>query len=311
MSAPRRNIPPRHPNVSGGFRRGGDYSQDPDRLWMRLYIQSADEDVERLRGYRPGGYNPIHLDNELNEGRYRVIHKLGHGTYATVWLCLDQNANEPSYVAIKIFRASQGEDDRELVMAAKLKEEGLGAMQHLCLPTNQFTNQSPSGMHICLVYPMLGPPVHTAASIFHREESKTRNLQTISAHMVKALAALHSRGICHGDFHPRNILLALNGLDGLDEKGVLSLLGEPEIAEVCIRKDSRPTPEIPYAPKYLVYPAALEDVASAAISAHAQAIDFGQSFDNSLGPPESLGIPVNYAAPEVILDGLGSMEMDL
>lgn len=103
----------------------------------------------------------------------------------------------------------------------------------------------------------------------------------------------------------------LNGLDGLDKKGVLSLLGEPEIAEVCIRKDSRPTPEIPYAAKYLVYPVALEDVASAAISAHAQVIDFGQSFHNSLGPPESLGIPVNYAAPEGILDGLGSMEMDI
>lgn len=92
---------------------------------------------------------------------------------------------------------------------------------------------------------------------------------------------------------------------------MLSLLGEPEIAEVCIRKDSRPTPEIRYAPKYLVYPVAFEDVASTAISAHAQAIDFGQCFDSSLRPPGSFGIPVNYAAPEVIVDGLGSMEMDL
>lgn len=336
MSAPGRNIPPRRPNAigevrrGGGFRRGGDYSQDPNHLWMRLFIRSTDEDVERLRGYRPGEYNSIHLDDELNDGQYRVIHKLGHGTYATVWLCLVQSTNEPSYVAIKIFRASQGEDDREFVMAAKLKGEGLGATQHLCLPTNQFTDQSPSGMHICVVYPMVGPSVRIAASIFHGEESKIRNLQTISADMVKALAALHSRGICHGgkftfrihprcsyhsvyitDFHPRNILLVLNGLDGLDEEGVFSLLGEPEIAEVCIAKDSHPTPEIPYAPKYLVYPVAFEDVASAAISAHAQVIDFGQSFDNSFGPPQSLGIPVNYAAPEVILDGLGSMEMDL
>lgn len=92
---------------------------------------------------------------------------------------------------------------------------------------------------------------------------------------------------------------------------MISLLGEPEVAEVCIAKGSHPTSEIPYAPKYLVYPVAFEDVASAAISAHAQVIDFGQSFDNSLDPPKNLGIPVNYAAPEVILDGLGSMEMDL
>lgn len=165
---------------------------------MRLYIQSPEEDVETLRGYRPGAYHPIHLDDELNDGQYRVIHKLGHGVLATVWLCLDQNANEPSYVAIKIFRAGKRENDRELVVIAKLKGEGLGATQHLCLPTNQFTNQSPSGMHNCVVYPLLGPPVRIAASIFHGEESKIRNLQTICAHMVKALAELHSRGICHG-----------------------------------------------------------------------------------------------------------------
>lgn len=115
---------------------------------------------------RPGQYNPIPLDDELNNGQYRGIHELGHGTYATVWLCLGQNADEPSYVAIKIFRASQGEDGRESVMTGKLEGQGLGAMQHFCLPMNQFTKQSPSGTHICVVYPVLGPPVRIAATVF-------------------------------------------------------------------------------------------------------------------------------------------------
>ncbi|XP_044721733.1 kinase [Hirsutella rhossiliensis] len=96
--------------------------------------------------------------------------------------------------------------------------------------------------------------------------------QEVSRQAVGALAALHSRGICHGDLRPSNILLELQGLDGLSEE-----------------QDSHPTPEIPYAPKYLVYP---------------------PDFSNQ-PPPAAFGIPANYAAPEVVIDSLGNTAMDL
>ena len=38
--------------------------------------------------YRPGGYHPVHL-GDLYHQRYRVIHKLGFGSYSTVWLARD------------------------------------------------------------------------------------------------------------------------------------------------------------------------------------------------------------------------------
>jgi serine/threonine protein kinase len=114
------------------------------------------------------------------------------------------------------------------------------------------------------------------------------------------------------DFRPSNILLELQGLDGLDEEQVLALLGEPETTDVNMRRDSHPTPEMPYAPKYLVYPVDFGDVNLSVISPRAQVIDFGQSFDTSQGPPPpAFGIPANYAAPEVILDSSGSIAMDL
>jgi serine/threonine-protein kinase SRPK3 len=114
------------------------------------------------------------------------------------------------------------------------------------------------------------------------------------------------------DFRPSNILLELHGLDGLDEEQVLALLGEPETTDINMRKDSHPTPEMPYAPKYLVYPVDFGEIDHSVISPRVQVIDFGQSFDIWVGPPPSaFGIPANYAAPEVILDSSGSIAIDL
>lgn len=44
------------------------------------------------------GYHPIHFGDVLNE-RYEVMHKLGHGTFGTVWICHDQK--DQQYVAVK------------------------------------------------------------------------------------------------------------------------------------------------------------------------------------------------------------------
>ena len=48
----------------------------------------AGPDVESPARYRPGGYHPVHLGDVYCK-RYKVIHKLGFGTYSTVWLARD------------------------------------------------------------------------------------------------------------------------------------------------------------------------------------------------------------------------------
>ena len=44
--------------------------------------------AEYLDGYRPGGYHPVHLGDVYHE-RYKVLHKLGFGSYSTVWIARD------------------------------------------------------------------------------------------------------------------------------------------------------------------------------------------------------------------------------
>ncbi|KFG83189.1 putative protein kinase [Metarhizium anisopliae] len=308
------------------------YPQHPSRLWKRLYYEGWQDDhflFEKLVYYQPNGLHPIDLGDELHDHRFRVIHKLGYGGSSTVWLCRDQSKDRPVYVAVKIFHAGFAETEcRELLMF-KVKDEGIDHQEHhLCLPKERFISESPNGTHLCLVFPVLGPTVDQAASIFEEEQNSSSILRTISRSIVEALAILHRRGICHAgmfceyapiafqlidswsDFRPANILLGLQSLDGLPEEQVLAQLGEPEEEIIQIREDSLPTPDIPYAPKYLVYPVDFHDTSPSFILPRAVVIDFGQAVEAAAekAPP---GIPANYAAPEVILQGGGGQEMDL
>ena len=56
----------------------------PDRLDYKVGVPA--ENIER---YCPGGYHPIHLNDRLNDGQYEILHKLGFGCFATVWLARD------------------------------------------------------------------------------------------------------------------------------------------------------------------------------------------------------------------------------
>jgi len=39
---------------------------------------------ENFLDYRPGGYHPVALGDTLKDGRYKIYHKLGHGSFSTV-----------------------------------------------------------------------------------------------------------------------------------------------------------------------------------------------------------------------------------
>lgn len=41
---------------------------------------------EWAEAYRPGGFHPVKFGDILAGGKYRVIRKLGNGSFSTVWL---------------------------------------------------------------------------------------------------------------------------------------------------------------------------------------------------------------------------------
>ncbi|EZF68812.1 hypothetical protein H105_08596 [Trichophyton soudanense CBS 452.61] len=73
----------------------------------RLYECTID--VEDPNGYHTGRYFPVILGNEFKGGRYRVLHKLGWGGFATVWLARDNLTC--SNVAVKIINMNDSSQE--------------------------------------------------------------------------------------------------------------------------------------------------------------------------------------------------------
>nr|POE94416.1 fad-dependent monooxygenase nscc [Quercus suber] len=70
------------------------------------------ENVECVEMYKPGGYHPVNLGDVLGR-KYKVIHKLGHGGFAIVWLARDVEQHQ--YVALKILRADAPPRERTVL----------------------------------------------------------------------------------------------------------------------------------------------------------------------------------------------------
>jgi serine/threonine-protein kinase SRPK3 len=53
------------------------------------YFDHDHDSVENLNDYKPGGYHPGDIYPTRDNPRYRVLHKLGYGSFATIWLARD------------------------------------------------------------------------------------------------------------------------------------------------------------------------------------------------------------------------------
>lgn len=166
-----------------------------------LMIQGPPQGLEKIYDYEPGGHHPLHLGEELND-RYKIIHKLGSGGYANVWLCCDEkrSGDAPRYVAVKIIMAEGSTQDCPELRVNKLVEIGIladTAAEHFCLPLDQFDIEGPNGTHLAFVYPVLGPRV---SRLFNKVEDDDLDvtLRNLAAQVTRAMSVLHKHGICHG-----------------------------------------------------------------------------------------------------------------
>jgi serine/threonine-protein kinase SRPK3 len=171
-----------------------------------LRIQGPPFGLENIFDYEQGGHHPVHLGDCFSEGRYRIIHKLGSGGFANVWLCRDTKSLVTKYISLKILMAETSMDDcPELRMNRKLAELRLDSnqeagMQNICLPLDQFQIDGPNGSHLCFVYPVLGPFV--SSYTLNMFENPDKVLRNICLDVVQALGFLHGHEICHGGESP-------------------------------------------------------------------------------------------------------------
>lgn len=298
-----------------------DFEEDCDTRFLLPQGVGDTEDVEK---YRPGGFHPVHLGDRYDNGRYRIVYKLGAGGFATIWLARDEH--EKKWVALKIVdsehsRSISEKSDLSHRVTSRLLA---GGAQFVAEHHRQFTFDGPNGHHLCLVLPVLGPSM-SELSYTWTCRLTPQLARRVAYQATRALANLHSEGLCHGgesiptrlwnkptdrmlDVTTGNILLSLLDIDGFTEDDIYRLFGRPTIAKLETESGETTGPE---APRYIVK--ALDFLSSSTniIRPNAKLIDFDQCFPISSPPEKLLGTPLEFLAPEVAVGLAASPASDV
>ncbi|KAK3494199.1 kinase-like domain-containing protein [Neurospora hispaniola] len=300
-------------------------SDVPNKYELDPWPKSA---VENPNEYRPGGYHPIllgdHLGPPSNPSRFRVFHKLGYGGFGTVWLCQDmdemRNNKKWKWRVVKVMSAKAsnlkgGNADLKVMEMFEGVDRELLKEKGVSIPMESFWIKGPNGRHLCLMMEWLGPETTGLARCIGHCEGMMKD---ICFQLLEAMEFIHSRGLCHGDFRPQNILLRLkNGVDEWSEEQLLEILGEPERGTVVEDDDPwdyskgmpppllmkepeemQPVKGNPSVPEYLV---GCGDIAygSGLVSTKIAVVDFGVAYPSSDHPARGTsGIAGPYASPE-------------
>ncbi|KAG5643359.1 hypothetical protein DXG03_001041 [Asterophora parasitica] len=185
--------------------------------------------------------------------RYRVLNKLGYGTFATVWLVEDFLLMR--FAALKVLIAGLSERDRgpasETAVSKRLKEyqeqnpDAPGA-EHVVKILDLFKIDGPNGTHRCIVTELLGPSLDCDDYIFIDESSDLEEFPPYIARRMRVqiahgLAYLHKCGIVHGDLHKGNVPLYRKWSDD----GIRRYFGKPVFEPYYPLRPFVPTPHMP------------------------------------------------------------------
>ncbi|PPQ79232.1 hypothetical protein CVT26_000675 [Gymnopilus dilepis] len=242
-----------------------------------LYYETY-ELTEDILGYAPGGYHPVVIGDIISSSssrddpskvdveseskskeprRYRIMHKLGWGAYATVWLAErlrrgdDGVEAHAGWVALKI-NVAVGEHwpDRPVdyesamlraVQAPFRSKNFEDSESNVVKLEDAFTIHGPNGTHEVLVCEVVVP----MGELLRYERSPGWK-KAAARGLVRGVAQMHRAGVVHGDLHIGNIALSFPPLSSpspspaLDPEDVLTSLPHHEMTLVL--------PRLPMAP---------------------------------------------------------------
>lgn len=214
------------------------------------------ETTEDITRYVPGGYHPVIIGQHIPNGAssYRIMHKLGFGSYATVWLAEKFDAPR-SFVAMKITTAD-GASSREAEWLRRVQHTEPSNILQL---VDAFELKGPNGTHSVLVTDVVAPVLSHPTSASW--------CKVIARGLAHAVKQLHASGIVHGgtaeiermyhwlilytDLHLGNVGVALPELADQDPDDVMHDLDTPETTLVLTSDPRKQTLSLP---AYVVAP---------------------------------------------------------
>ncbi|KAL8720610.1 MAG: hypothetical protein Q9225_002545 [Loekoesia sp. 1 TL-2023] len=264
------------------------------------------EKIEDLEGYIPGEYHPAHIGDLYSNERYQIVHKLGFGSYATVWLARDLHMNR--YMALKIVIAEASKDISESRilrhLQQKLPQQYQGSRKFITSLLDEFYIDDPNGRHLCLATEPARCSVAASKECGMKWMFPLEIARAISAQSILGLQAIHGSGVIHGDLHVRNILLTLPNIHTMSVNEIDERFHTPRAAKVE-SLDGRPLG--PEAPRYAVMPAQLVIASDKVNDPRIRISDFGEAWLNNDQRKDDLQTPIVFLPPEAIFakDQLG------
>lgn len=167
------------------------------------------------RGDRPPPRSPPwrpddkdgHLQYELGESltpRYKILAKLGEGTFGRVLECWDRVEKE--YCAVKVIRNIQKYRDAAVieidVLEATMRADPEGK-RHCVQMKHWFDFRG----HICMVFEKLGLSLYDFLRKNHYQPFSIDMVQAFGRQLLEAVSFLHELALIHTDLKPENVLL--------------------------------------------------------------------------------------------------------
>ena len=169
---------------------------------MQRYV--ATSEGENLERYCVGGFHPVHIGDRFHD-RYQIFHKLGFGSFSTVWLAKDLKLAR--YVSLKIVAADQTPDSSEIRILRHLELKRKPSLCHRMVPTgnefvlqvlDQFQIHGPNGTHLCIVGELLGPNIIQVMEYLDTGRLPLDVARKVASQVAWEVAFLHACGIAHG-----------------------------------------------------------------------------------------------------------------
>lgn len=183
-------------------------------------------DVESVYGYRKGGFHPVHID-DVPHNRHQVLHKLGHGSYGTVWLSEDLTSGR--FVSVKILPANASKNVTELAILRHLQQNNDSdpGRKYVVELLDDFHIEGPNGTHQCIVTEVHGPNFSVDRECVYGQEAFPVGVaKSLVAKILRGVAFLHSKGVIHGGE-------SMHMISSYDSALTLRLFAQTCISEMC------------------------------------------------------------------------------
>ncbi|KZT13125.1 kinase-like protein [Laetiporus sulphureus 93-53] len=271
---------------------------------MARCLQHLNGDYRGHDPLRPGGYHPIIIgdiigssprtDSASKPCQYRIMHKLGFGSYATALWLAQKTDSSGAFVAVKITTAADGHiREAQMLEAASTVMPNGQPSPHIMTLLDHFTLRGPNGAHSVLVTDVVAPIVS-----FPSPGRSPHWRKAFAYGLAQGLAHLHATGIVHGDLHLGNVGFAMPQLAHQDEDDVMQDLSPYDLTIVLPCSAAKQTRSLPAYVVALCHLTTYYEKLAGSDPPVAKIFDFGNAHKAGT-PPLNFQCAVEACAPEL------------